>query len=370
MQKIILTTDENSLTVKCIVDEVMKKNIYLKEFNPENITQFGVGNFTNFSKLCKEVFDEKNDTPHKLTFENNTTDNTLVINISYLSIFEFRFDLILPLVDTQMISNTFDNILGSNNMISTQALIINDINTLKLTISSVVQEMKDIKEKKAESINFNTEKIIKELGELKSVVSLICNDIKSLEKFVHTELNEIKIVENDNNEKLSVDCKNLSINLTDCLCCTVNKFTPYGSETHYTISMDPKFKLTENFKTVKCKELSINIGTQIDGFKLDTLPVSVEHLIVQSNCEQTNFMFLTTANLPNLKIFHIKNICKSSNFDLAIQNLNPSMVYTTNSDMFLKEINLNQHGYQFKEEIKPDSYKLMNTFIYVKTINN
>jgi hypothetical protein len=130
--------------------------------------------------------------------------------------------------------------------------------------------------------------------------------------------------------------------------------------------MDPKYYFTDNFKIIKCKELSINIRTNIDNLIFKTLPLSVEHLTIQSNNEQTNFLFLSIIKLPNLKILHIKNICKSSNFNNAIQNLNPIILHTTNSDIFLKEHNLIQFGYSFEKEIKIDSYKLFNTLVYVK----
>lgn len=369
--KVFLTGIENCLTIKCeATDELQNKSIYINEFTSTNITQFGVGNFTNFSKLCKEVFGDNESTAHSVLYSenaNDTNNKNILISITYSSIFEFKFELILPFIKTEYADVTnIANTTISNSMI---APVIDDINNLKLSMSSIINDIIEIKQKENIFNISNISNIIKELTELKNVILLMCNDIKKLEKFVYCELNEIKIVENDNNEKLSTNCSNLNINLTDCLCCTVNKFTPYNGETNYTINMDPKFKLTENFKIVKCKELSINIGTSIDNLKLNTLPITVEYLTVQSNSEQTNFMFLATANLPNLKIFHIKNICRSTNFDLAIQNLNPNIVHTTNSDVFLKEHNLNQHGYHFKEEIKPDQYKVMNTFVYVKTLN-
>jgi hypothetical protein len=190
VQTISLEINDNTLYIKCIIDNNDELLIYANEYTQNNISQYSIGNFNNFCKICKEVFefdqvdhlDQPDQTvyPHKITYDNYTKENSININITYNSIFEFNFCLTLSLIKSE---------------------------------NKNVVEIKEIK---------------KELNELKNVVSLMCNDIKALEKFVYSELNEIKIIENDNNEKLPIDCKNLTINLVDCLCCTVNKFLPYN----------------------------------------------------------------------------------------------------------------------------------------------
>lgn len=364
--EVLLVMNDNSLVLKCIKIIENTKFIYSSEFTPKNISQFCVGNFSNFCKLCRDIFEGTDNTNHTVVY--NQFDDSLVMNIVYASVFEFRFDIVLQFVSKETMQ------------VDLMSPITKDVNNLKTALGTVIIEMKNLsselsaikqKDKILPTNDITGDKILSvlsEIRELKSVFGLMCTDIKNLEKFVYTELNEIRVVENDSNEKISTNCKNLSINFNDCMCCTINKFAPYGGETIYTISTDPKLKFTENFKLVKCKELTITINTSVEGVKLSSLPACTETLIIQSNLESTNFLLFAVSELPNLKIFHMKNITRSSNFDLAIQKLNPPVIYVTESDIFLKENNLMNYGYQFKDEIKADQYKPSNTFIYVKNI--
>jgi len=352
----LLSITDDILTIKCICTQSPGNNkTYLEKYCQDDILTFGVGNFANFCKICKDVFENDKESVHIIDYNNDDIDR-MTINIVYSGILEFKFNLTLSLVKNEGIEN-------SN-------LIISDINFLKNTIESISGGLKnmsnEISELKQNSEKTSSENLFKELAQIKRVVELMCNDLKKMENFVYFEIDEIKLVKDDN-EKIPLNCKKLCINVTDCMCCTVNKYTPHNDDINYSVSVDPKFTFNENFKIVNCEDLTINIGTKTENYKINVLPLSIKTLTLYTSLESIDLLFLSIVKLPNIKILHLKNIINSHYFKDMILNLNPSNIYVTMCDYFLRENDLSLYGYKL-DDANVDKCKALNIIPYIKTI--
>lgn len=349
-----LLNENDTVTIKCIEKST---KIYERKFTQTDAIELGIGNILNFHKVCKEVFSNIENSPHTVSFEHD--DNNVYIKIIYLSMLEFNINLKIPF--TTEISFNED--------------INNEINNIKKVLSGALEgikqmafEISEIKNTKStEPYDSLFLKIIGDISELKNMFGSVKTDVNKLEKFVYSEINEIKLSENDNSEKIPINCPNLTINMTECACCAVNKFVSYNGEINYLISMDPKFKFTENFKNVKCKELTVNIQSYIDTTSLVNLPVSVGSLIINGKNDNINFGFMTTAKFNKLKTLHLQNIMKSTNLETILKYFNIEQLEITNSDLLLKDYNILSFGYQLKDEIKNTrNYPSIVTLVYRK----
>ena len=69
----------------------------------------------------------------------------------------------------------------------------------------------------------------------------------------------------------------------------------------------------------------------------------------------------------NIKKFIIQNIVKFKGFDLALKHIKPNILTVSNSDNIIRDINFEEMGYKFKENIKQDnSYTSIVIAIYEK----
>jgi hypothetical protein len=352
---VIVTDDKITLKYIFIKSDNIKL-IYSKDYTADDIIHFGIGGLNNFYKICKEVFENNENNLHKLLF--NIEENNVKIDVIYSGIFEFKFILNLPFV--------FEEIPCIEEKINLP--IINDINQLKSTVGNILSGIKNIsdeiiylRENQKNIINSNNTQ------ELKTIVELLCNNFSKLEKFIYSEINEIRIVENDN-EKIPINCKNLSINLSECSCCTVNKYNPYNNENCYTISLDPKFKLSDNFKLIQCKDLTINIAISMDNYKINILPSSVVNLTLNSNTSIVDFIFMSNIIFTKINVLNLKNFTRSLNFDNFVRFLNPDIICVTESDFFLQENKIEKFGYILRDDSKNEKYK--QVYIYEKIILN
>lgn len=382
MSKDIKLAISDSIGVKITYDNAEVKISYVnqnkqyeKTFTQNDVKNFSTGNITNFYKICKEVFEKDENSLHTLTFDEH--DDVTDIHIKYSGMFEFELDIAIPFVQTMLDSAVIT--VNSNN-----TELLAEISNIKLVLNGALG---GIKQFSAEVVTLKNENALlkNEIVELKksnnaigsisttdlqTVLIKVCGDIKKLEKFVFSEINEIKISENDKDEKIPIKCPTLSINFMDCLCCTVNKYTLYNGELNYVVSTNSKIKFNDNFKVVQCKDLTINVQCPTNDARLQNLPLSVETLTVVSKVDFVDFAFLTTIDFSNIKKLFFHNISRSHNFDLVIKHANVPTFGVSNSENFIKEFDLAKFGYQFKENIKINQdYMPQIISIFIKTSN-